>query len=138
MQSFFTCSYTVHFSYSVLVLTLLPHRFISLTGFPLETREQLILGEVYGRFESSFRHRTRKGAPSRGRANRRLECVHPSTIVCPLTTKTAGFKNPLRVALPKAVAGLSRASDVLVDQIKSIDNRRLRRKLGVLPDPYLS
>jgi hypothetical protein len=42
------------------------------------------------------------------------------------------------VALPKAVAGLSRASDVLVDQIKSIDNRRLRRKLGALPDPYLS
>jgi mRNA interferase MazF len=67
-----------------------------------------------------------------------LNCVHPSTIVCPLTTKTAGFKNPLRVALPKAVAVLSRVSDVLVDQIKSIDNRRLRRKLGALPDPYLS
>lgn len=40
------------------------------------------------------------------------------------------------MALPKAVAGLSRASDVLVDQIKSIDNRRLRRKFGALPDPY--
>jgi mRNA-degrading endonuclease toxin of MazEF toxin-antitoxin module len=48
-----------------------------------------------------------------------LNRVHPSTVVCPLTTKTAGFENPLRVALPKAVAGLSRASDVLVDQIKS-------------------
>jgi len=67
-----------------------------------------------------------------------LNRFHPSTIVCPLTTKTAGFKNPLRVALPKGVSGLSRASDVLVDQIKSIDNRRLRRKLGALPDPYLS
>ena len=67
-----------------------------------------------------------------------LNRSHPSTIVCPLTTKTAGFENPLRVALPKGVSGLSRASDVLVDQIKSIDNRRLRRKLGVLPDPYLS
>jgi mRNA interferase MazF len=65
-----------------------------------------------------------------------LNRVHPSTVVCPLTTKTAGFENPLRVALPKAVAGLSRASDVLVDQIKSIDNRRLRRKFGALPDPY--
>ena len=67
-----------------------------------------------------------------------LNRVHPSTIVCPLTTKTAGFENPLRVALPKGVSGLSRASDVLVDQIKSIDNRRLRRKLGALSDPYLS
>jgi mRNA-degrading endonuclease toxin of MazEF toxin-antitoxin module len=25
-----------------------------------------------------------------------------------------------------------------VDQIKSIDNRRLRKKLGAIPDPYLS
>jgi mRNA interferase MazF len=67
-----------------------------------------------------------------------LNRFHPSTIVCPLTTKTAGFENPLRVALPKGISGLSRASDILVDQMKSIDNRRLRRKLGVLPDPYLS
>lgn len=63
---------------------------------------------------------------------------HPSTIVCPLTTKVAGFENPLRVAIPKGVSGLSRPADVLVDQVKSIDNRRLRRKLAALPDPYLS
>jgi len=62
---------------------------------------------------------------------------HPSTIVCPLTTKVAGFENPLRVALPKGAAGLARASDILVDQIKAIDNRRLRRRLGPLPDPHL-
>jgi mRNA interferase MazF len=67
-----------------------------------------------------------------------LNRSHPSTIICLLTTKTAGFENPLRVALPKGVPGLNRASDVLVDQIKAIDNRRLRRKLGPLPDPYLS
>jgi mRNA interferase MazF len=67
-----------------------------------------------------------------------LNRFHPSTIVCPLTTQTAGFDNPLRVALPKGMSGLSRASDVLVDQIKSIDNRRLRRQLGALPDPYLN
>jgi mRNA interferase MazF len=41
------------------------------------------------------------------------------------------------VAVPKGVSGLQRGSDVLVDQIKSIDNRRLRRKVGALPDPYL-
>src|SRR3989475_1722434 len=67
-----------------------------------------------------------------------LNRSHPSTIICPLTTKIAGFENPLRVALPKSVSGLNRPSDVLVDQIKSIDSRRLRRKLGALPDPYLS
>ena len=32
---------------------------------------------------------------------------------------------------------LSRASDILVDQVKAIDNRRLRKELGALPDPYL-
>ncbi len=67
-----------------------------------------------------------------------LNRSHPSTIICPLTTKVAGFENPLRVALPMGVSGLKRPSDVLVDQIKSIDNRRLRRKLGAIPDPYLS
>lgn len=67
-----------------------------------------------------------------------LNRLHPSTIVCPLTTKIAGFENPLRVSLPKGVSGLKRASDVLVDQVKSIDNRRLQRTLGALPDPYLS
>ncbi len=67
-----------------------------------------------------------------------LNRSHPSTIICPLTTKIAGFENPLRVALPMGVSGLKRPSDVLVDQIKSIDNRRLRSKLGAIPDPYLS
>ena len=67
-----------------------------------------------------------------------LNRSHPSTIICPLTTKVAGFVNPLRVALPEGVSGLDRPSDILVDQIKAIDNRRLRKSLGPLPDPYLS
>jgi mRNA interferase MazF len=67
-----------------------------------------------------------------------LNRVHPSTIICPLTTKVAGFPSLLRVALPKGVTGLERASDILIDQVKAIDNRRLRRTLGPLPDPYLA
>jgi len=67
-----------------------------------------------------------------------LNRYHPSTIVCPLTTKVAGFENPLRVAIPKGVSGISRSSDILVDQVKAIDNRRLRRELAAFPDPYLS
>jgi mRNA interferase MazF len=66
-----------------------------------------------------------------------LNRYHPSTVVCPLTTKTAGFANHLRVPLPKGLTGLSRASDILVDQIKAIDHRQLRKELGPLPDPYL-
>jgi mRNA interferase MazF len=67
-----------------------------------------------------------------------LNRVHPSTIICPLTTKLAGFSNPLRVTVPNGVSGLNRSSDILVDQIKAIDNRRLKQRLGSLPDPYLS
>ena len=67
-----------------------------------------------------------------------LNRFHPSTIICPLTTKVAGLESPLRIALPKGVSGLAHPSDILVDQIKAIDNRRLRRKIGPLPDPYLS
>jgi mRNA interferase MazF len=66
-----------------------------------------------------------------------LNRSHPSTIICPLTTRAAGFDNPLRVALPKGLSGLGSASDILVDQVKAIDNQRLRKRLGVLPDPYL-
>ena len=66
-----------------------------------------------------------------------LNRYHPSTIVCPLTTRVAGFANPLRVAVPKGVSGMGRPSDILVDQIKAIDNRRLRRRIGPLPDPYM-
>ncbi len=67
-----------------------------------------------------------------------LNRFHPSAIICPLTTKVAGFQNPLRVALPKGISGLKRPSDILVDQLKAIDNRRLRQRLGPLPDPYLT
>lgn len=59
-----------------------------------------------------------------------LNRLHPSTIICPLTTRTAGFANPLRIALPKGVSGLGPPSDVLVDQIKAIDNRRCAGNSG--------
>jgi mRNA interferase MazF len=67
-----------------------------------------------------------------------LNRYHPSTIVCPLTTKVVRLENPLRVALPKGVSGLDQRSDILVDQIKAVDNRRLKRRLGLLRDPYLA
>ncbi len=51
-----------------------------------------------------------------------LNKSHPSTIICPLTTKVADFESPLRVALPKGVSRSGHSSDILVDQIKAIDN----------------
>ena len=59
-----------------------------------------------------------------------LNNTHPSTIICPLTTKIAVGVTILRVHLKKGQAGLSYDSDVLIDQIRAIDNRRFLKSLG--------
>jgi len=59
----------------------------------------------------------------------------PSTVVLPLTTNVAtegAF--PLRVRIPAGTCGLTRDSDVLVDQILAWDNDLFRRDLGPLPE----
>ncbi len=62
-----------------------------------------------------------------------LNGKHSSTIVCPLTTNVVQGLNRMRVHLTAGQAGLSADSDVLVDQIRAIDNRRFKQKLGLLP-----
>lgn len=53
-----------------------------------------------------------------------LDAGHPSTIVIPLTTNLIDNADPLRVRV-KARDGLEKDSDLLMDQIRAIDNRRL-------------
>ena len=53
-----------------------------------------------------------------------LDAGHPSTLVVPLTTRLVEDAEPLRVRV-KAAGRLRRESDLLVDQLRSIDNRRL-------------
>lgn len=53
-----------------------------------------------------------------------LDCAHPSTIIIPLTTNLIDDTEPLRLRL-KARAKLKQDSDLLIDQIRAIDNRRL-------------
>lgn len=62
-----------------------------------------------------------------------LNGKHLSTVVCPLTTQVVAGLSRLRVHLTAGEAGLSTDSDVLVDQIRAIDNRRFVKKLGQLP-----
>ncbi|MHB8881133.1 MAG: type II toxin-antitoxin system PemK/MazF family toxin [Thermodesulfovibrionales bacterium] len=59
---------------------------------------------------------------------------HPSTIVCPITTKVQREAEILRIHLKKGEAGLVRDSDIIVDQIRSIDNRRFLDHLGEISD----
>jgi len=59
----------------------------------------------------------------------------PSTVVLPLTTRTVPeHARPLRVRIPAGVCGLTKASDVLVDQILAWDNALFGRDLGEVPD----
>ncbi|MGH7334043.1 MAG: type II toxin-antitoxin system PemK/MazF family toxin [Candidatus Rokuibacteriota bacterium] len=55
-----------------------------------------------------------------------LDASHPSTLVIPLTTRLIEGAEPLRIRVPTA-RGLRQASDLLVDQLRAIDNRRLVR-----------
>ena len=59
-----------------------------------------------------------------------LNDTHPSTIVCPISTNVLPEVEILRVHLSEHQ--LDKLSDVLVDQIRSIDNKRLISKLGEL------
>ena len=57
---------------------------------------------------------------------------HPSTLVCPLTTKIQPDVEILRVHLKEGEAGLEQDSDVLMDQVRAIDNKRLKEEIGRL------
>jgi len=53
-----------------------------------------------------------------------LDADHPSTLVVPLTTRLTDNAEPLRLRLP-ARGRLKKDSDLLLDQLRAIDNRRL-------------
>ena len=60
------------------------------------------------------------------------EAGHPSTWVLPCTTRLAG-ENVLRVFLPQGLCGNKQDCEVMIDQSRTIDNRRFRRTLGPMP-----
>jgi mRNA interferase MazF len=59
-----------------------------------------------------------------------LNTMHLSTLICPVTTNVQPELEYLRIHLAKGQ--LDEISDVLVDQIRAIDNTRLISKLGRL------
>jgi len=64
-----------------------------------------------------------------------IEGLLSTSIVCPITAQIAAA-TLLRVHIPfqdASKTGLTEPSDIIVDQIRSIDNQRLINKLGELP-----
>lgn len=59
--------------------------------------------------------------------------LHPSTIVCPITTNVRKESEILRVHLKKGVANLLESCDIMIDQLRAIDNKRFIQKVGDLP-----
>lgn len=59
-----------------------------------------------------------------------LNDEHPSVIICPITSKVQPESEILRVHLSKNQ--LDQLSDILVDQIRAIDKKRLIERLGKL------
>src|SRR5579871_445224 len=53
-----------------------------------------------------------------------IDAVHPATLIIPLTTNLIDEAEPLRIRI-KARSSLLRDSDLLIDQLRAIDNRFL-------------
>jgi mRNA interferase MazF len=67
-----------------------------------------------------------------------LNKIHPSVIVCPISTNVIKDAEILRVHLKKGQASLKKDCDILVDQIRAIDRLRLKEKLGSLPEASIN
>lgn len=63
---------------------------------------------------------------------------HPSTIVCPLTTNVKKDSEILRINLKKGTANLQQTCDIMIDQVRAIDNKRLIKRIGKLPSELIS
>lgn len=62
---------------------------------------------------------------------------HPSTVICPVTTKIEEEADILRVHLKKGMANLNEDCDIMIDQIRAINHARLIKKIGNLPSSLI-
>jgi mRNA interferase MazF len=63
---------------------------------------------------------------------------HPSTIICPITTNVKKDSEILRVHLKKGTSNLIQDCDIMIDQIRAIDNKRLVKKIGFLQNDLIN
>ncbi len=65
-----------------------------------------------------------------------LDAGHPSTIIIPLTTNIIEDAEPLRIRV-RQQGKLPKDSDLLIDQLRAIDNRRLKSRVLARVTPRL-
>jgi mRNA interferase MazF len=59
---------------------------------------------------------------------------HNSTVVCPLTTNLTKGTRILRIRVTLKDSDIFENADILIDQIRAIDNKRFVRYLATVPD----
>ncbi len=62
----------------------------------------------------------------------------PTVIAAAITSKLGKAKLPTHIDIFASEVGLSRDSVVLLEQIRTLDKRRLREKMGHLPDTVMA
>ena len=64
---------------------------------------------------------------------------HPGVIICPLTDAEKGVAGfPGHVFIPAGIAGCTKDSIIMAEQIRLIRRSRIRSVLGHLPSDYIS
>src|SRR5690606_36126028 len=62
----------------------------------------------------------------------------PTTIVAAVTSRIKKAKLPTHVELPKALSHLDRDSVILLEQLRTIDRRRLKERIAHVDDVTMS
>lgn len=62
----------------------------------------------------------------------------PTVIVAAITAQISKGKLPTHVELPASACNLERDSVVLLEQLRTIDKRRLKEKITVLQDKFMA
>jgi mRNA interferase MazF len=90
-------------------------------------------GEVYlVNFDPTIGSEIQKTRPALIIQNDIANQHSPITIVAAITSKVEETLFPTEVNVPPKEGGLERASIILLNQIRSIDQRRLIKRLGVI------
>lgn len=88
-------------------------------------------GEVYlVRFDPTLGSEIRKSRPALIIQNDTGNEFSPITIVAAITSKVGSHRYPTDVVIEAGEGGLTQASAVLLNQIRSIDHGRLLKRLG--------
>ena len=62
----------------------------------------------------------------------------PTIIAAAITSQLEKAKLPTHISLPADKYGLSKDSVVLLEQIRTLDKKRLKEKIGELPTPVMT